>query len=117
MSASLVGSEMCIRDRLALTTHCGPWAYMPPLVRVSGFPDAQETLAKALSKAATCIESTQYTFDARCLAAELTAAARRGVSARLLVDRAKCRDSPGQRQVEQLELLLQRGVEVRMPTP
>eukprot|EP00969_Alexandrium_andersonii_P020762 907037-Alexandrium_andersonii.AAC.1 len=80
---------------------------MPPLARVSGFPDAQETLVEALNKAATCIEASHYTFDARCLTAELTSAARRGVDARLLIDKAKCLDPPGQRQVEQLELLLQ----------
>eukprot|EP00969_Alexandrium_andersonii_P312073 13788267-Alexandrium_andersonii.AAC.1 len=69
---------------MALTTRCGPWAYMPPLVRASGFPDVQDTLVEALSKAVTCIEATRYTFDARCLATELTAAVRRGVEVRLL---------------------------------
>eukprot|EP00969_Alexandrium_andersonii_P044807 1966880-Alexandrium_andersonii.AAC.1 len=63
---------------MALAAHCGPWAYMPPLARASGFPDVQDTLAKALSKVVTCIEATQYTFDVRCLATELTAAAGRG---------------------------------------
>eukprot|EP00969_Alexandrium_andersonii_P110623 4881718-Alexandrium_andersonii.AAC.1 len=44
---------------MALTTHCGPWACMPPLVRVGGFLDVQETLVKALSKATMCVEATQ----------------------------------------------------------
>eukprot|EP00969_Alexandrium_andersonii_P020558 898529-Alexandrium_andersonii.AAC.1 len=98
---------------MALSRHCGPWTYMPPLLHVSGVPDVQEALVKALNKAVDCIQATQYTFDARCLAHELTCAARRGVDVQLLIDKSKCLDPPGLRQVDQLELLLQWGVEVR----
>eukprot|EP00969_Alexandrium_andersonii_P202589 8951145-Alexandrium_andersonii.AAC.1 len=71
---------------------------MPPLLRVSGFPDVQEVLVKALSKAVGCIKATQYTFDAHCLANELSSAARRGVDVHLLIDKSKCLDPPGLRQ-------------------
>eukprot|EP00969_Alexandrium_andersonii_P218781 9663093-Alexandrium_andersonii.AAC.1 len=84
---------------------------MPALLRVSGFPDAQEVLAKALCKAVDGIQSTQYTFDAHCLANELSSAARRGVDVHLLIDKSKCLDPPGLRQIDQLEFLLQWGVE------
>eukprot|EP00969_Alexandrium_andersonii_P194091 8573612-Alexandrium_andersonii.AAC.1 len=90
---------------------------MPPLLRVSGFPDVQEVLVKALGKAVRTIEATQYTFDAHCITHELTSASRRDVKVMLLIDKAKCLDPPGMRQVEQLELLLQWKVEVRMRTP
>eukprot|EP00969_Alexandrium_andersonii_P016018 700995-Alexandrium_andersonii.AAC.1 len=63
---------------MALSRHCGPWAYTSPLLRASGFPDVQEVLVKALSKAGDCIQATQNTFDAHCLAHELSCAARRG---------------------------------------
>eukprot|EP00969_Alexandrium_andersonii_P160261 7080202-Alexandrium_andersonii.AAC.1 len=61
---------------------------MPPLLRVSGFPDVREVLVKALSKAVGCIQATQYTFDAHCLAHELTCASRRNVKVMLLIDKA-----------------------------
>eukprot|EP00969_Alexandrium_andersonii_P087275 3850052-Alexandrium_andersonii.AAC.1 len=64
---------------MVLSRHCGPWADMPPLRRVSGFPHAQEALVKALSKAVRTIEATQYTFDVRCLTHELESASRRDV--------------------------------------
>eukprot|EP00969_Alexandrium_andersonii_P115565 5110102-Alexandrium_andersonii.AAC.1 len=31
---------------MALTRHCGPWAYLPPLARVSGFPDGKRRSTK-----------------------------------------------------------------------
>eukprot|EP00969_Alexandrium_andersonii_P004047 175785-Alexandrium_andersonii.AAC.1 len=71
---------------------------MPPLWRVSGFPHVQEALVNALSKAVRTIEATQYTFDAHCLTHELESASRREVRVRLLIDKAKCLDPPGQRQ-------------------
>eukprot|EP00969_Alexandrium_andersonii_P186719 8249766-Alexandrium_andersonii.AAC.1 len=64
---------------MVLSRHCGPWAYMPPLWRVSGFPDVQDALCKALSKSVVTIEATQYTFDAYCLVKEMQSAARRRV--------------------------------------
>eukprot|EP00969_Alexandrium_andersonii_P328429 14512951-Alexandrium_andersonii.AAC.1 len=73
---------------MALSRRCGPWAYTPPLLRVSGFPDAQEVLAKALSKAVDCTRATQHTFDAHCLARELSSAARRGIDVMLLIDKS-----------------------------
>eukprot|EP00969_Alexandrium_andersonii_P356664 15447056-Alexandrium_andersonii.AAC.1 len=42
---------------------------------------------------------------------------RRNVKVMLLIDKAKCLDPPGMRQVEQLELLLQWKVKVRTRTP
>eukprot|EP00969_Alexandrium_andersonii_P079540 3507116-Alexandrium_andersonii.AAC.1 len=64
---------------MVLSRHCGPWAYVPPLLRVSGFPDVQEVLVKALSKAVGCIQAMQYTFDAHCPTHELTRASQRNV--------------------------------------
>eukprot|EP00969_Alexandrium_andersonii_P270780 11968703-Alexandrium_andersonii.AAC.1 len=67
---------------------------MPALQRVSGFPDVQEVLVKALSKAVSTIEATQYTFDADSVARELESAARRRVEVKLVIDKAKCLDPP-----------------------
>eukprot|EP00969_Alexandrium_andersonii_P162097 7164273-Alexandrium_andersonii.AAC.1 len=97
---------------MVLSRHCGPWACMPPVWRVSGFPDVQEALVKALSKTVRAIEATQYTFDSNSPTHELESAARREVRVMLLIDKDKCLDPPGIRQVDQLERLLQWEVEI-----
>eukprot|EP00969_Alexandrium_andersonii_P013585 593040-Alexandrium_andersonii.AAC.1 len=61
---------------------------MPPLCRVSGFPDVRDALYKALSKPVRTIEATQYTFDALCLVNEVESAVRRQVTVKLVIDKA-----------------------------